>query len=293
MVAANEGPRNYSFVKYNRAVLPIDGSVFWVKTGTITKKVKGSLHYATEMDQRQEETISINRVMFNSEEEIQEFNEVGPTTIYVGQFEDIRFAFSSRDNWYVQAGIYHYLGSAIYSDMETQLVNDASQLPTDAVVSNSLPIWLSMNGAVMMPFPLGSGGPLPLFPSFLATTNLPPPFATVHVAETTALQSAPRLDSDGSHWQLVRDRVQITTFGARNNQIMDLVDFVNKFMLDNDSLGLMNMPVVRDEKRTQVELGVIAQKKTIDYEVSYYQARARATALQLIMQASEQFAVQD
>jgi hypothetical protein len=283
MVSAAEGPRSYQFDKYARFVLPIDGFAFWVKT-TTSIKVKGTLHYATELEQRQDETTAVNRVVFNSEQEVQEFNDVGPTTIYVGRFEDIRFAFSSRENWFRQAGIYHYVGSAVYSDMATQLVDAASQVPADAVVSNSLPIWLSLNGGAAMPFPQGFA-PLPLFPSFLVPANFAPPFASVHVAETSALQAAPYLDSQLDHSQLVRDRVQITTYGARNNQVIDFIDYVNQFSLDTDDMGVMSMTVATDDKRAQPELTILAQKKTIEYEISYYQARARNAARQLITQA--------
>jgi hypothetical protein len=284
MTGVNEGPRSYQFDKYTRAVLPIDGFAFWVKTGT-SIKVQGSLHYATELEQRQDETTAVNRVVFNTNQEVQEFNDVGPTTIYVGRFEDIRFAFSSRENWFRQAGIYHYLGSAVYSDMTTQLLDNISQLPVDAVVSNSLPIWLGLNGGSTMPFPQGFA-PLPLFPSFLVPANFAPPFASVHVADTLALQAAPYLDSQFDHSQLVRDRVQVTTYGARNDQVIDFIDYVNQFTLDTDDMGVMSMAVVMDDKRAQPELAILAQKKTIDWEVSYYQQRARDAARQLITQAT-------
>jgi len=44
----------------------------------------------------------------------------------------------------------------------------------------------------------------------------------------------------------------------------------------------MNIPVPRDDKRTQAELGVLAIRKTIEFDVNYYQARVRDAALTYI-----------
>ena len=67
---------------------------------------------------------------------------------------------------------------------------------------------------------------------------------------------------------------------------LDLVDFVGQYTLDNPTImGLSNVPVPRDEKRTQVELGTIAMKKVIDFDVNYYQIRVADVARQLILSA--------
>jgi len=42
---------------------------------------------------------------------------------------------------------------------------------------------------------------------------------------------------------------------------------------------------MQDDKRTQSELGVIATKKVIEFEVSYYQMRANSVARSLITSA--------
>ena len=47
-------------------------------------------------------------------------------------------------------------------------------------------------------------------------------------------------------------------------------------------IGIMNLPIVRDEKRTQSELGTLAMKKIIDYEISYHQNRVNTVARQVI-----------
>ena len=48
----------------------------------------------------------------------------------------------------------------------------------------------------------------------------------------------------------------------------------------------MNMPIVRDEKDTQTDFAILAQRKVIDFDVSYYQARMQQVAQELITAAT-------
>lgn len=301
------------FTKYVKLVLPADGFVFWVRADMLSASsvfddstigefaydqgslvstkaqalsIKGSLHYAADNRQDQGENYAVNRVVFTAQDEVEDFNAIAPTELWLGTFGEIRFAFSSLSSFYQQAGLWHYLGDAVYADMETQIIDTPQGVDTLQVVSNSLPIWLSMNDWVAPPY-LPFGNSIPLYPSYLAPDNIRPPFATVHVVPeaTDALAAAPHLGRTLSHSQLARDRVVITFWGVRNDAIMTFVDFVNQFSLSGELLGVMNTPIVRDEKRTQSELNTIAIKKTIEYEVSYYQQSARDVARQLIKKA--------
>lgn len=339
-VDAISSNQRITFTKYVRLVLPIDGSVFWVRATILSDgalinaavlnsaalnelpivsipaasfSAKGSLHYATENRQNVDAAYAINRVVFTSEVQVDDLNAIGPTTMYIGEFQGQNFAFRERRSFYKQADLHHYVGDAVYPIMRTQIIDDAVQLANRGqVVSNSLPIWLSIADY----FAPGFGGignfaigesaigvaeyfpwkvpfaPIPaMFPSYLAEENIVPPFATIHIPpeSTQALASAPFLGPRLSHSQLARDKVKITFYGLRNADALGFVDTVNQFSLDRDLLGIMNIPTVRDEKQTQVELNVIAIKKTIEYEVSYYQSQARDVARQLILSAIPTF----
>lgn len=308
-----------TFTRYVRVVLPIDGFVFLVKAELLSPSAlfnsslfnsvdynaapkvltaanfitaQGSLHYATETAQEEDSSLAINRVIFTSEVPVQDLEAIAPNEIYVGEFQNLKFAFSSRGSFYKQANLYHYVGNAVYSTMQTQIIDNPLQLDTrNAVVSNSLPFWLALNGYTSVAGIATST--LQLFPSFLVPDNIAPPFASVHIepSETVALQATPLIGPDGSHYQLTRDRVRITTFGVRNNAIQDFVDSVNQYSLDTDNIGLMNMPIVRDEKKTQSEMNILAEKKSIEYEVSYYQTRARTVARQFILDVIPSFVI--
>lgn len=271
-----------TFTKYVKKILPLDGYVFWLRGEQIT--VSGSLHYSSMRDMREDETLAVNRVIFTTTTPVQELNAVNDQLIWVAVYDGIRFAFSRRENFYEQAGLYHYSGDAVYPAMASQLVDNLYGLSQQTlIVSDSLPAWLTIQD--YSPIWLGITNPaIPLYPSYLVPTNIEPPYGSVHIepVRTNAIQGSPRLDKTMSHYQLATDHVRITLYGTTNDQTLSFVDVVNQYSLDTDAFGLMNMPIVRDEKRIQTELQSIAMKKTIEYDVNYYQTSIRDIARQLI-----------
>ena len=154
-----------------------------------------------------------------------------------------------------------------------------------------MPAWLSLNG--YRPF-YGYGNPsLALYPSFLVPDNVVPPFAAVHIAPegTRALGMTQHVGHKSSLRQLVADKVRVTMWGTRNFSALDFVACVNQYSADYGVIGMMNQPVVRDEKRTQAEMGTIAMKKSVEFEVSYYQERINDVARQLILSAVPSFTI--
>lgn len=308
-----------TFTKYYQVILPLDGFRFWVKADLLSPaamfnvlgmnemtaeegpsllqaapvlKVKGSFHYATNTAQEEAESYAINQVIFTALSQVQDLNEIAPNTMYIGEFQGVKFSFSSRGRYYVQADLHHYVGQAVYPDMMTQVVDNVASLDTkNVIVSNSLPFWLYLSNYQPSAPAYGFGNPLTLYPSFLVPDNILPPYGVVHVVpeETQALTGAPRLGAGMSHDQLCSDRVRITLWGTRNYNALDFIDCVNQFSLDYDYFGVMNIPTVRDEKRTQNEMNTIAQKKSVEFIVSYYQSRVNTLARQLITQVIPSF----
>jgi hypothetical protein len=302
------------FKLYGRVILPIDGYVFWVRadllaqpsfpqSGLVTAtqiaksdmKVRaleatGSLHYTADFRQEEAENYAANRVIFTSTEEVQDLNDIAPGLMWIGEFGPLRFGFSSLSARFRQAGLWHYSGFAIYPDMEPQVIDSPQAFSSAQVVSNSLPAWLAVAG--YRP-PWAFWGALPvLFPSFLAPDNEPPPFGTVHIVpeSTTGLASAPTIDNATStHTQLCSERVQVTLWGARNQMAQDFVDAVYRYSSDTNAFGILNIPVIQDQKRTQAELRTIAIKKTVTFEVSYLSHAMRNVATQVIKSSIPKF----
>lgn len=304
-IASNQ---TITFTKYVRYVLPADGYVFWV-LDKATFSAKGSLHYATQVRQNEDETIAINNVIFTSEVEVNELNDIKPQTIWVGEWEGELFSFSRRDSFYRQAELFHYVGDAVYPALKTQLINSLADVQgLSPIVSNSLPFWLGLKYS------------FPLFPSFSLPFNVEPPYIAVHIPpdQTTALQAVPSLEpvfqstpyvacgywspeyvipspdlplvvASTQSFQLTKDKIRLTTYGLNNQQFLNFRDFVIKFLTDNEEVGLMTIMAVHDEKRVQTELGVLAMKKTLEFEVSYHQSAANICAEQLIQSAIVNF----
>lgn len=291
------------FVSYNKVVLPYDGYVFWVRSKLLSQssilndfvvnsaqfnqprrqiapaetfRAKGSLHYSSINRQDATESFTINRVIFTSEVPVNDLNQVSPTQMYLATIGQHRFAFTHQENYYQQANLYHYSGDALYPPMESMVIDDVSGFDTrNVIVSNSMPIWLSLNQY------------MPMYPAYLVDTNISPPYCAVDIPyeSTHAMQMAPRTDRNSDHWQLVGEHVTLTMYGLRNFNALDFLDYVLAQSLNYNTFGIMNSPVVRDEKRTQAELNIIAMKKSIELDINYYQVTVRNLARQLILEA--------
>ncbi|WP_238486122.1 DUF1073 domain-containing protein [Rahnella perminowiae] len=167
---------------------------------------------------------------------------------------------------------YHYTGEAVYPHMRSQIINSPDDIDlTDVVVSSSLPVWLGLSQF------------MPMFPSMLSTQNLAPPYATVKCSNTAPIAGGFYLDEMNNQWQLVTEDVTVSITGLRNAAVEDFLRYIQQYTLgDEAEMGVMNIPVVQDERVTQNELNIIAMRKTIKFKINYYQQRMRNVARQLI-----------
>ena len=290
-----------TFTRYVRYILPYDGYAYWLRADMLgassvpnggafnaytfnrspniasyapTVDIQGSLHYASNAQQAEDESLDVNDVVFTSMTNIDDLNVSGPQVLYIGEIDGIQFAFSQRGMYYRQSGLFHYRGFAVYPALRSQLVDTVTGFDaTSVVVSNSLPIWLTLNKF------------FPVYPSFLIPDNIDPPWCSVHIepSQTNAMQATAFIDpNNGSTYQLCTDNVKLTVYGLRNAQILNFLNYVNDYSLNTDNFGIMNMPAVRDGKRIQTELNVLAMQKTIEFEINYYQAVVQNVALQYI-----------
>jgi hypothetical protein len=231
---------------------------------------------------------------------VTEFNAVSASSMWIGLWPlddapPLRVAFSRRGNFYPQAKIWFYNGICVLPIMETQILNSPADIPAGPIVSNSLPIWLAQNSL--------NGEPLAIFPSYLAGENVRPPYIVAHVApeQTIALGAFPLIGpwpgttepNTGaaplhslSSSQLCRDEVTLTLYGFDNQMAVQYLQSLIEASQDGTApFGFADSPVIRDEKRTQVEIAALAQKKTIAISANYNQAAADAVARRLILSA--------
>jgi len=289
------------FTLYVAQVLPVDQTLFWV----LSTEVNGvalmhlfnaqmpptqltitptSLHHTIETEQREDDTFGRTGIILTTNQEIKDLNELAPQALYLATIAGVQYSFSKQHAYYDQAGLYHYTGIAVEPAMASQVINSAADFNTMQVVSNSLPYWLSISTNVPM-----------TYTSYLVPANTKPPYAVIHIEpdRTNAIQALPVIDKNGNPWQLVYDDVNITLYGLRNNDALQyLQDILNWITLNDNQMGLMSMPAIRDMKRTQKELTTLAQKKTIKFRVSYYQTAALEIAQKLIEHATMSYIVE-
>lgn len=286
-----------AFILYVKQILPLDGFVFWLKADQLLNPpdwlvalpkvltVEGSLHHATVNTQSADENFSTQRVVFTAKDPVSNLGEMAPDTLYMAQVEGYKYAFSSRSNWYKQADLYHYSGDAVYPALADMVVDNIADLDlASRVVSNSMPIWLMFTQAKTASFP----NAWPIYPAYLLPDNTVPPYATVDIDTkmTSPLGAGRAVDKSGNRFQLVTDTVEVSLYGVRNDAILDWIDAVVQYGLDNATVfGVMNSPVPGDVKRMQVEISTIAQKKTVSFQVCYYQSRLEAVVLKYIQSA--------
>ncbi|MGK0739981.1 hypothetical protein ACSFCX_06555 [Yokenella regensburgei] len=273
-----------TFTKYIRKVLPLDGFVFWVKASILAETptdapdsvpVKGFLHLTTESIQDDEQLYDRNVVTFTAQADIDPFNDIGSDVLYIGEFFGLQFSFSRRTGLNESARLYHYTGEAIFPHMRSQIINSADDIDlSDVVVSSSLPVWLLLNKF------------MPMFPAMLSLQNLSPPYATVRCSNAQPIGGGYFLDAESNQFQLVSEEVKIYITGLRNAAVGDFLRYVQEYtLLDDAEIGVMNIPVIQDERVRQNELNAIAMRKTITFKVNYYQQRMRNVARQLITSA--------
>lgn len=280
------------FQKYSRVVLPLDGYIFWQPMDEAIC-VKGSVHFAQEIDQEETETYGAITVTFTTREPLVGFEALPPNTLHVGRIHGVRYAFSRQQGLFQEAGLWHYQGRSIPPALESQFLDTPGSIdPDQAVTSNSLALWLELNTFQnVLTGKNGLAGGLLLYPAGLVPPNLPAPYGVVKIEDTRALQAVPLIGPTSSSDQLNADRVRITLYGLQHNAGIDFLNAVLQYSLLTDNLGLMNMPTVIDGSRQMPELQAVALQKFVLFEMSYLQSRVNNVARKLIKSAMLTFNV--
>ena len=90
---------------------------------------------------------------------------------------------------------------------------------------------------------------------------------------------------------LCRDEVDLTLYGFTNTMAFQFLSNLISYSMvgpgETPTFGFANSPAIQDEKRVQVEIAALAQKKMIHISANYYQGSAQAAAYRLILKALE------
>ncbi|CAB5282752.1 hypothetical protein IST455A_00475 [Burkholderia multivorans] len=291
-----------TFTLYQQYVLPLDGMVYWIRQADTTFTVQGSLHVTNEQQQRPSESYAQNTVIFTSLNVVSKFQDIAPSTMWVCEYDGMLFAFNRRTMRYWQTDLNHYAGTAVFPTMRTQFLDSNASIPTSKILSNSIPIWLSLTGPLSaVP---GYDQPLAVFGEYLVAANQQPPYIAVEIQETTSIEPQPRkyaFEDDTVNppvyrefmSQLKRDRVLLHLYGFDSDHAMAYLDYLMTFFLNqgNTVMGLMSGPNMKDMPIIQSEYNIRGPKKTIELEVSYQTFKALDYAITLLRKAQPNFTV--
>ena len=292
--------QSLTFTPYVRVVLPVDGFVFFVRYDQVSQiaaslagtssatlapvTVPCSVHMSTTTEQADEDNMDFSRIVITAKQEIRPFHDNVTTVLWISEFEGVRFTIDGRKGYYQQSGLFHYQGGTVFPVMETQIIDDASDLCLSSpILSNSTPLWMTLaaniSSAVWLP-----GFSFPLYPAWLIPDNEVPPYGVIMPRDAKGWMSAPRFDPNFSRNQLVYETVDVVLYGCSHRDAENFLDSVLGYQMTGTIFGVSNVPVIEDIPRNQSELSVRAQKKLISFGVNYYQSQARQMAEKYILE---------
>lgn len=281
-----------TFKQYRRVVLPADGFIFWVSCN-IEREITGSAHIQTNNTQDEWQAANHGKIILTTPEELPPFraqeNELD--TVWVGVWEGMPFAIGSQSARYVQAGLCRYVGDTITPAFAAQFLDTEDDLKgLSPYASTSLPLFLRMpqypNPALAWcPWPSGTS----IFPSFSVPDNQKPPYITVHIeaSATKPLSMGTLSAQSGTTGTIVKEHVRLRLLGLNNARASNLLNYITHWALIHaDEIGVLNTPIVVDEKNPLPNINALAPLKTIELDIMYSQSSARDAALQTITHAT-------
>ena len=249
------------FSLYDQAI--IHGYTFYVRnTDAEPLTVEGSIHVSVNQEMRETENIAVTSVIFSATQPIESFLEVGSTSLWLANFliddASIQFSFNRQGAFYDNSGEYHYIGDAVYPVFKRLFVESADDLTgIKPLTSNSLVYWLS--------FDFG----LPLYPSYLAPTNLTEPYGVLRLYNEITTSSG-RIN-DGHRESSRFDDVELTIYNLDSDEIGDLIyNIDNVIEASDEEFSLAFRIEIADVgDYTQSETNTIAIKTVLKTKASY------------------------
>ncbi|MXV44326.1 hypothetical protein GS501_04605 [Saccharibacter sp. 17.LH.SD] len=280
-----------SFKQFRRVILPSDGFVFWVACSPAID-VYGSLHIRHQATQEEWQSFDKGTVTLTTRDDVRPFynKEHEVDHLWIGSYDTIKFSLSTQETHYAQAELQHYDGTILPPVLVHQLIETEAELDgRSPIVSNSLPFFLAMKhdtnpALAWCAWPQN----IPVFPSFSVPNNQPPPYVSVHNDEDS-LQATHMgaVDITGTSTDtLVQERVRLHFVGLNHQDASTILTFIPRWALLNwGKMGVLNTPVLRDDKQPLADLNTLASLKRADIDVMYSQHAARSVAFQTIQSA--------
>lgn len=280
--------REFDLVTYTKYTNTADGFVYWLKTATV-QKIRGSLHNRAVQENEQDHTNSRNTIVLTTSDQIKGFDEPNPQTAYfitialddpaIVDGGPMVIGFNSADNYYQEAGAYHYMGQAVFPNFRRFIIDDPLTFLASIIPVNSLPILLDQ---------IADYG-VATYAAWAVPANLTTPYISVAIQTSKTINSLPVYDYSGSNKfinQFKIDDVELVAYNMGAASTQELISHIFDVSQRPALFGITKIPQVQDVPAVQSEYGIRADKKSVKMSVSYWLSTASSVVRKTITQAN-------
>lgn len=260
-----------SFITYERVILPYDGFVYWVKTGNEQTLVASMVHDENELHHEDQNFRNDSGLIITTTEPLLDFSQDGLDTMSVFEYNNNLYVLRKTGYNSEQSGLFHNIARVIEPALRSILLDSKDDfLKKKAQFTNSIGLFVLLSCGYFEFVSID----YPIYPEWLVPLNKKPPYITVGVTETEALNNGfNTVNVDNSLFLVkpAKDYVDINLYGLDNNEALNFLVKLERWSLFYKKIGFLNMPRIKDEQLAQNEIGSLAQKKIIELEIFYYQ----------------------
>jgi hypothetical protein len=280
--------REFDLVTYTKYTNTADGFVYWLKTATV-QKIRGSLHNRAVQENEQDHTNSRNTIILTTQDQIKGFDETNPQSAYfitvalddpaIVDGGPMVIGFNSADNYYQEAGAYHYMGQAVFPNFRRFIIDDPLTFLASIIPTNSLPILLTQIAA--------SG--VATYAAWAVPPNLTTPYVSVAIQTSQTINSVPFYDSSLTTKfinQFRIDEIELVAYNMGAANMQELISHIYDASMRPGLYGITKLPQVQDVPAVQSEYGIRADKKSVKMSVSYWLSTASTVVRKTITQAN-------
>ncbi|CAI3958064.1 unnamed protein product [Commensalibacter communis] len=256
---------------YQKTILPYDGFVFWVKMRKKTS-IDAMIHYTDELKHEDQSFYNDANLIITTKEYLFDFFQNDLEILPVFDYEGKQYAIRRSGQNTQHATIFHNFARIIEPQFQSLFLNNKKDFTRKTVqFSNSISRFILLaNGyfdLVKIPYEI--------YPEWLVPFNKKPPYITIGISETEALNVGHKrtmVEGKETFINPAKDHIELNLYGLDNHEAINFLATLEKWSLIYQQIGFLNIPRVTDLHNTQNEIGSLSQKKVIEIEVFYYQS---------------------
>ncbi|MDI2113068.1 hypothetical protein [Commensalibacter nepenthis] len=257
---------------YQKAILPYDGFVYWVKSRKKDSVEASMIHYSDELRHEDQSYYDDASLIITTTEPLFDFSQEDIETLPVFNYAGKQYVIKKTGNNTDNAGLYHNFAKVIEPRLKSIFLNTKKDFLEKTVqFSNSISRFILLaNGyfdLVKIPYII--------YPEWLVPLNKTPPYITIGITETEALSVGHKqvyINEQPTFVNPAKDYIELNLYGLDNHEAINFLATLEKWSLIYQQMGFLNIPRIKDLPSSQNEIGSLSQKKIIEIEVFYYQS---------------------